>query len=335
MIQPEDERLIRVVDSVALIPSGGTPVLSEIVSRSLVHIKTSKTLTMPVRRAGEEQEFEIAPGIWIVMCWCPPGHFTMGSSEEERFGDDIHQRNDENKVAVELTNGFWLAKTEITQLQWKAVVGNNPSHFKGDSLPVESITWGEVQEFIKCVNTSGTLPEDWKMALPTEAQWEYACRAGEAGAYYGGTIDEVAWYCDNSDEKTHPVATKKPNAWGLHDMHGNVAELCQDWHSVRIKGFPDNNFFRLRLKGGEDPKGPELGSLQVIRGGSHVVCGGGTHVERGGSFFCESTYTRHLHGKLHYNASDDRCSNLGFRPALVLFSRPLGSAKGLHQNDLP
>jgi formylglycine-generating enzyme required for sulfatase activity len=257
----------------------------------------------------------------------------MGSSEEERFGDDIHKRNDENKVAVELTNGFWLAKTELTQLQWKMVMGNNPSHFKGDSLPVESITRGEVQEFIKYVNTKGTLPKDWKMALPTEAQWEYACRAGEAGAYYGGTIDEVAWYCDNSDDKTHPVATKKPNAWGLHDMHGNVGEWCEDWYSVIFKSLPVRikgirNSYQLRLKGGVDPKGPELGSLQVVCGGSHIVCGGTQHVERGGSFFCDSTYTRIIHGKLHNKSSNDRWLNLGFRPALVLVSQLLDSAKG-------
>ncbi len=199
--------------------------------------------------AGEERDWEIAPGVKMTFCWCPPGEFLMGSPETEEGRD-----SSEDQVLVTLTKGFWIAKTQVTQKQWTAIMGNNPSEFKGDNLPVEKVSWDDAQEFLEKLNEKIGNTDDGKMVLPTEAQWEYACRAGEPGPYSGGTIDEVAWYWDNSEDETHPVGMKKSNAWGLYDMHGNVWEWCADWYDAE-------------LQGGVDPSGPASGSFRVLRGG--------------------------------------------------------------------
>jgi formylglycine-generating enzyme required for sulfatase activity len=222
-------------------------------------------------RAGEERDWEIAPGVKMTFCWCPPGDFLMGSPETEEGRCPIYSvirealmetaatvkggTDNELQVTVALTKGFWMAKMQVTQVQWKAVMGSNPSYFRGDNLPVETVSWKDTQEFLEKLNAFIGNCDGRKMVLPTEAQWEYACRAGETGPYSGGTIDEVAWYIGNSDAKTHPVATKKANAWGLHDMSGNVREWCQDW-------------FITALSGGVDPTGPSSGRRRVLRGGS-------------------------------------------------------------------
>jgi formylglycine-generating enzyme required for sulfatase activity len=135
-------------------------------------------------------------------------------------------------------------------------MGNNPSYFRGENLPVETVSWHDVQRFLGELNTKIGNTDGGQMALPTEAQWEYACRAGEQGPYSGGTIDEVAWYESNSGKKTHAVGLNKPNAWGLHDMHGNVLEWCAD----RYGEYPEGLL--------TDPSGPLMGSPRVIRGGS-------------------------------------------------------------------
>ena len=147
-----------------------------------------------------------------------------------------------------------MAKTQVTQKQWVAIMGVNPSEFRGENLPVESVSWNDAQEFLEKLNEKIGNDDGGKMMLPTEAQWEYACRAGEPGQYSGGTIDEVAWYWDNSEDETHPVGMKKSNAWGLHDMHGNVWEWCADWYDAE-------------LEGGVDPTGPSSGANRVRRGG--------------------------------------------------------------------
>lgn len=233
-------------------------------------------------RVGATTGVPLAGKAVMPFAFCPSGAFTMGSptSEEGRSGD-------EGQVRVTLSKGFWMSKTEVTQAQWRAVMGNNPSSFKGVNLPVEKVSCDDAQEFIKKVNSSGVMPNGWKMALPTEAQWEYACRAGETGPYSGGTIEQVAWYDGNDTSKTHDVGTKKANAWGVHDMHGNVREWCADGY--------DNT-----LPGGTDPTGASSGVLRVLRGGSWF-----------------NSAARCRAASRNWDFPDRRYHYLGFRPALV------------------
>ncbi|MBC8393272.1 MAG: formylglycine-generating enzyme family protein [Deltaproteobacteria bacterium] len=190
-----------------------------------------------------------------------PGTFIMGSPTNEPGRD-----NDEKQHRVNLTKGFYMQTTEVTQGQWKEVMGSNPSHFKncGVDCPIEKVSWSDVQQFINKLNQregSGTY------RLPTEAEWEYAARAGSKTAFangdisgtvcgYDSNLDAMGWYCGNANNKTHPVAQKQPNAWGLYDMHGNVWEWCQDWFGA----YPSGSV--------TDPTGPSGGSFRVLRGGS-------------------------------------------------------------------
>jgi formylglycine-generating enzyme required for sulfatase activity len=257
---PESNNLIiRPSTELVTLPNGGSQTLSEIISRSLAHIQTSRVMIVTERRAGEEREFEIAPGVCIVMCWIPPGEFLMGSPEDEK-----DRYNDETQHLVEITQGFWLAKTQTTQAEWGAVVSNNPrsSHFKGGDLPVERVSWLDIcgdesrmGGFLGAINRTASAGE--RFDLPTEAQWEYAARAGTIGPRYDD-LDEISWLCGKSGGKTHPGGQKRPNAWGLHDMLGNVWEWCADWHDE----YPDGV--------AADPAGPSSGSGRVVRGGSWI-----------------------------------------------------------------
>jgi formylglycine-generating enzyme required for sulfatase activity len=179
------------------------------------------------------------------------GEFMMGS---ENSGDEqpVHR--------VKISRDFEMGKCEVTQAQWRAVMGNNPSHFKGDHLPVENVSWNDVQEFIKKLNQADS---KHLYRLPTEAEWEYACRAGTTGAY-AGNLDAMAWYGSNANRQTHPVGQKQANAWGLYDMHGNVWEWCQDWY--------DRDYYRQSL--GTDPQGPSTGARRVNRGGGWLINAG-------------------------------------------------------------
>lgn len=184
----------------------------------------------------------------------PAGSFIMGSpdSEEGRFPDEACYH-------VKITNPFYLGKFQVTQSQWEAVMGENPSSFKGADLPVESVSWGDCQEFIRKLNR---MEETKKYRLPTEAEWEYAARAGSTMAYSFGddpkTLGDYAWFEGNSKGSTHPVGGKRPNAWGLYDMHGNVWEWMQDWYTDDFEG----------ISYVEDPKGPLTGVYRVLRGGA-------------------------------------------------------------------
>jgi len=187
--------------------------------------------------------------------YIPPGTFMMGSPEDEPGRD-----SDETLHRVTLTRGFYMQTTEVTQGQWKEVMGDNPSYFKecGDDCPVDTVSWDDVQEFIKSLNRKG----EGLYRLPTEAEWEYAARAGSETAYCFGNdaadLGKYAWYGESWDRGTHPVAQKELNAWGLYDMHGNVWEWCQDWYS------------KYPLGDAIDPTGPESGSYRVIRGSSFI-----------------------------------------------------------------
>jgi len=221
-------------------------------ARKLAEQKRMAEEADPINFGAVGKTFPVSlPGsVPLTLCYCPAGSFTMGSpaSEEGRNAD-------EKQMPVTLTKAFWLAQTEFTQAQWRAVIGTNPSEFNGDNLPVESVIWEDVQDCLKVMNSRVPLPSGWKWVLPTEAQWEYACRAGTTGAY-AGELDQMAWYSANSAIKTHLVGTKKANAWGLYDMHGNVWEWCHDlWDGS------------TPLSGGTDPLGT-AGSAHVLRGGS-------------------------------------------------------------------
>ncbi|MDM8550089.1 SUMF1/EgtB/PvdO family nonheme iron enzyme [Desulfobacterales bacterium HSG2] len=213
-----------------------------------------------------------------------PGTFMMGSPDNESGRDD-----DEKQHKVTLTKGFYMQTTEVTQGQWKAITGSNLSDFKdcGDDCPVESVSWNDVQRFIRNLNKRG----EGTYRLPTEAEWEYACRADTKTAYYFGNnsyrLSQYAWYRGNSGDRTHPVGKLRPNPWGLYDMHGNVWEWCRDWYGEYPSGTVT------------DPTRPDRGSYRVLRGGGW----GGT------AGHCRSA-------NRHDNLPGKRGSSLGLRLAL-------------------
>ena len=187
----------------------------------------------------------------------PAGSFDMGSPLGEERRDD-----DEGPLhTVNIEKAYYLGKYEVTQKQWQEVMGNNPSNFKGDDLPVEQVSWNDAQEFIKKLNQKEGTD---KYRLPSEAEWEYAARAGTTTRYSFGDsesrLGEYAWYDDNSKSKTHSVGQKKPNSWGLYDMHGNVYEWVQDWGHFDYKGAPtDGSAWEIGI-----------GADRIIRGGSWI-----------------------------------------------------------------
>lgn len=160
---------------------------------------------------------------------------------------------------VTISRPFFIGKYEVTQAQFRAVMGRNPSQYEGDDRPVERVTWGEAREFLR--RLSAMTGRTYR--LPTEAEWEYACRAGSSGAWCCGdderTLVDYAWYDANSDGETHAVGRLRPNAWGLYDMHGNVWEWCEDWYDASA----------YTGASAVDPHGPGAGEYRVLRGGSY------------------------------------------------------------------
>ena len=178
-------------------------------------------------------------------CAVPAGSFLMGSAREE----PVHE--------VTLSRPFLVGRVPVTQAQWRAVMGTSPSTFPGDDRPVETVSWEDAQAFVARLSAAGC----GAFRLPTEAEWEYACRAGSRATYcFGddaGELGEYAWTSDNAEGATHPVGQKRPNAWGLHDVHGNVWEWCQDFYADYPAG---------RVT---DPEGAPSGLIgaRVFRGG--------------------------------------------------------------------
>jgi hypothetical protein len=185
-------------------------------------------------------EFQTSAG--GVMIRVPAGSFIMGSPESE----DGHQLCEQQRE-VTFVNDFYLGKSPVTQAQYEAVTGTNPTdHEKIGDAPVDSMSWESANEYCqkltKLDREAGVLPDDWEYRLPTEAEWEYACRAGSSEPRHGPPQD-VAWYHDNADEKPHAVGQKTPNPWGFHDMLGNVWEWCQDWFYVGSRSVRGGSYF--------------------------------------------------------------------------------------------
>ena len=203
------------------------------------------------RAGGPDDRRVITNLIGIKLVEIKPGSFLMGSpaSEEGRWDDEIPHK-------VTLTRGFWMGATPVTQTQWKLVMGHIPSYFHGDDLPVEEVSWDDAVAFCNRLSQM----DKRRYRLPTEAEWEYACRAGTTTAYYTGdtetALGEAGWYHGNSGNTSHPVGQKQPNAWGLYDMLGNVFQWCGDWYG----DYPDSD--------ATDPTGADSGENRVIRGGS-------------------------------------------------------------------
>lgn len=178
--------------------------------------------------------------------WIPPGEFEIGCSPSDNECKGGERRR--HSVTVRITRGFWLGQTEVTQDAYERMVGHNLFPFKGPQYPVEGVNWYEAQEY--CEAAGG-----W---LPTEAEWEYAARAGSIDALYGQR-GVIAWYSGNSGNQTHPARQKQPNSWGLYDMLGNVKEWVADWY--------EENYYQTLPSLAIDPKGPPSGVHRVLRGG--------------------------------------------------------------------
>ncbi|MFA4986419.1 MAG: formylglycine-generating enzyme family protein [Candidatus Brocadiia bacterium] len=202
---------------------------------------------------------EIVPAVLCSYTFVPiePGSFLMGSEEGDKNEKPLHR--------VNISRAFSIGATEITQEQYREVMNDTPSEFRGDALPVEGVSWNLAMEFCrlltKAMCKAGNLPDGMKYRLPTEAEWEYCCRAGSTAKFCFGDdarlLCEYAWFRDNSKYEMHPAGTRKPNAWGLYDMHGNVWEWCYDRYSDVYPGEEQT-----------DPSGPAKGKCRVLRGGS-------------------------------------------------------------------
>lgn len=243
------------------------------------------------------------------MIWIPPGEFLMGSPKRKKgeFLESIRElissreakslSYEQPQTTVNLTKGYWFAATLVTQGQWQALMGNNPSYFKESGLnaPVERVSWNDAMEFARWLTererSAGRLPEGYEYTLPSEAQWEYAARAGTTTRWSFGDDESLlgdhAWFSGNSGNQTRPVGQKRANPWGLHDVHGNVWEWTRSWHG----SYPGGSV--------TDYEGPGSGTILVLRGGSW----------RNPAANSRSAY-RNL------NTPGYRLCNLGFRLAL-------------------
>jgi formylglycine-generating enzyme required for sulfatase activity len=236
-----------------------------------------------------------------------PGEFVMGCST----GDNDCNADEQPAHRVQITKAFEIGKYEVTQAQWQAVMGSNPSTIKGDDHPVETVSKNDAHDFLAHLNARS---DGYRYRLPTEAEWEYAARAGTTGTH-AVSLDDVAWYSANSEDETHPVGKKKPNAWGLYDMLGNVREWVED---VFVRDFYSTSPLA-------DPTGPQAGS-QGGRGGPPGRGGprggpagrGGPMrqlpIMRGGAWDNPASYLR-VSARYHYYGPTLRVSDIGFRVA--------------------
>ncbi len=250
--------------------------------------KDSRTRLKDNDTVGAISKIDLAAGAEMSFADIAPGEFEMGSKVVSNE-TPIHK--------VRISHGFQMQTTEVTQSQWKAMMGSLPSSFceagklEGDLLvddkPIVCISWNEAQMFVRKLNLR---KDSYKYRLPTEAEWEYAARAGTTTKYSSGesenSLDSYAWYRENSEKTIHEVATRQPNAWGLYDMHGNAWEWVQDWYS------PDY----YSKSPGVDPKGPKTGFFRLSRGGGW-----------------ESTARKCRSANRYYMGANYRRASIGFR----------------------
>jgi len=214
----------------------------------------SRVLAQTTRPADKNGlRIELGRDVKMEFVRIEPGSFWMGSENGDASESPVHK--------VNISEPFYLGKYPVTQEQWQAVMGSNPTqpqHFAGPQNPVIFVSWTDCQQFLSKIKER--FPAGMRPVVPTEAQWEYACRAGRATAYHYGddpaSLGEYAWFTANAAGVIHPVGRKKPNDWGLHDMHGNTWQWCADWHGK----YPQAEQ--------TDPLGPEKGTERVLRGGS-------------------------------------------------------------------
>ena len=231
------------------------------------------TVTESGANGDEPEPGDVRHFAGIAFAWIPPGSFQMGSylSPQEVaqiYGGLYRDYQDEHpRHTVNFDQGFWMGQYEVTQAQWRDVMGRNPSGFTGNDRPVERVDWDDCHDFVDGLNELG----EGTFRLPSEAEWEYACRAGTDTEFYYGDrldrLDQYAWHYGNSDDRTYDVGEKRPNDWNIYDMHGNVLEWCEDRSHSDYYGAP--------------------------RDGSVWNTGGGANrMLRGGSWYCEGRYAR-------------------------------------------
>ena len=233
------------------------------------------------------------------MVFIPPGTYRMGSPTNEVGAYSANWP----QTDVTISRGFWMGKFEVTQAEYLAVMGTNPSLYRGAELPVGRVSWSDATNYCARLTQreqhAGRIPWNSAYRLPTDAQWEYACRAWTSTRFsYGDDPDHLdlgnyAWYCANSCDTTQPVGQLLPNPWGLYDMHGNVWEWCQDWWTESLPGGV-----------AVDPQGPITGADRVIRGGS-----------------CRFTPDTQRSASRHHNPPERMGDTVGFRVVLVAGER--------------
>ena len=284
--------------------ASSAPIIKTQPKSQTVNEGSSVTFSVVAENGSKDFTIPISGNVNLDMIWIEPGTFMMGSPVNELGRCENY---DEPQHWVTLTEGFWAGKYEVTQAQYKVIMGTNPSHDHGigDNYPVYYVTWYDAMEFCERLTeierNAGRLPEGYEYTLATDAQWEYACRAGTTTAFDNGknitssdvcpNADEIAWYSHNSNNQAHPVGQKKPNAWGLYDMPGNVAEWCLDENSG------------LSTESATDP----------------LVLGGWENVLRGGTYCYGAGHVRSAYrsGSIPQNTRGPAAEGYGFRVFLT------------------
>ena len=261
---PEKNRQIHVGN---LAPSVAKPAVRRDVQEGTGETNSELSEILP---AGSLLQVMLPGEVEMTFCFCPPGDFRMGLKP------------------VKISRGFWIGQVPVTQAQYEAIVGNNPSHFQGDDFPVESVSWLDAQKYVKSLKAA-LKDTGHQFILPTEAQWEYSCRAGTTTEFWcGSTMTTKQANFDNALQRTSAVRSYAPNPWGLYDTHGNVWEWCSDWYDIDVDG-------------GKDPTGPASGDRRVHRGGAWFNV----------PAQCRSGVRRHNAPEIHF-------SSVGFRIAIAL-----------------